>query len=154
MTFDVIPIFFFFWMGQRITSTSGRPQKKKLELRRRTFSMLIFLGAEKVVDVNHLRSSMLIFLLLVPHPVYYYWRKSFDDWYVFGVRWNFYSFQLNFYLDFKITKNHWKGFFFFYYLFSCQFFLFCFCFSIAVLFLLGFNLSFHNDDLWKCRKSI
>ena len=30
--------------------------------------MLIFLGLEKVVDVNHLRSSMLIFSLLVPHP--------------------------------------------------------------------------------------
>jgi hypothetical protein len=30
--------------------------------------MLVFLGLEKVVDVNHLRSSMLIFSLLVPHP--------------------------------------------------------------------------------------
>ncbi len=30
MTFDVIPVFFFhFRMGQRITSTTGRAQKKK-----------------------------------------------------------------------------------------------------------------------------
>jgi hypothetical protein len=34
--------------------------------------MLIFLGLKKVVDVNHLRSSMLIFSLLVPHPVLRY----------------------------------------------------------------------------------
>jgi hypothetical protein len=53
-------------MGQRITSTLGRAPPKKLEQRRRTFSMLIFLGVKKVIDVNHLRS--LIFLLLVPHP--------------------------------------------------------------------------------------
>ena len=69
MTFDVIPIFFLhFRMVQRITSTSGRAQKKKLEQRRQTFSMLIFLGVEKVVDVNHLRPSMLIFSMLIPHP--------------------------------------------------------------------------------------
>jgi hypothetical protein len=33
-----------------------------------TFSILIFLGVKKVVDVNHLRWSMLIFLMLLPHP--------------------------------------------------------------------------------------
>ncbi len=44
-------------------------QIKKLELRRQIFSMLIFLGVEKVVDVNHLRSSMLIFSMLLPHPI-------------------------------------------------------------------------------------
>jgi hypothetical protein len=67
-------------------------------------------------------------------------KKSFNHLNVFGVSWNFYSFQLNFYLDFKITKVIEKDFFF-YYLLSCQFF---FYISQAVLFLLGFNLSFHN----------
>jgi hypothetical protein len=43
-------------------------QKKKLEQRRQIFSMLIFLGVKKVVDVNHLRLSMLIFSMLLPHP--------------------------------------------------------------------------------------
>ena len=73
MTFDVIPGFFLhFRIGQRITSTLGRAQKKKLEQRRQTFSMLIFLGVQTVVDVNHLLLSMLIFLLLLPHPIYNY----------------------------------------------------------------------------------
>ncbi len=71
MTFDVIPGFFLhFQMGQRITWILGRapPPKKKLEQRRHTLSMLIFLEVEKVVDVNHLRPSMLIFSMLLPHP--------------------------------------------------------------------------------------
>jgi hypothetical protein len=75
MTFDVIPGFFLhFRIGQRITSTLGRAQKKKLEQRRQTFSMLIFLGVQTVVDVNHLLPSMLIFSLLLPHP-----NQSSDD---------------------------------------------------------------------------
>ncbi len=91
MTFDIIPVklsffmspskalvcndirryshfFLHFRMGQRITSTLGRAQKKKLELRRRTLSMLIFLGVENLVDVSHLQPSMLIFSMLIPHP--------------------------------------------------------------------------------------
>jgi hypothetical protein len=39
--------------------------------------MLIFLGLEKVVDVNHLRSSMLIFSLLVPHPEQTHNKKTY-----------------------------------------------------------------------------
>jgi hypothetical protein len=69
MTFDVIPIFFYIfeWDKEKHQHWAGPPQKK-LEQRRRTFSMLIFIGVEKVVDVNHLQPSMLIFSLLVPHP--------------------------------------------------------------------------------------
>jgi hypothetical protein len=53
-----------------VININMRPgQIKKLELRRQIFSMLIFLGVEKVVDVNHLRSSMLIFSMLLPHPI-------------------------------------------------------------------------------------
>ena len=68
MTFNVIPGFFSFSnvTKNNIDIRPGPP--KKLEQRRRTFSMLIFLGVEKVVDVNHLRPLMLIFSLLVPLP--------------------------------------------------------------------------------------
>ncbi len=50
--------------------------------------MPIFLRVKKVVDVNHLRSSMLIFSLLVPHPtnvchlvgrvLLFYWKSFFS----------------------------------------------------------------------------
>jgi hypothetical protein len=70
MTFDVIPISFFTFLNRtknNIDNGPGPPQKK-LEQCQQTFSMLIFLGVETVVDVNHLLPSMLIFLLLLPHP--------------------------------------------------------------------------------------
>ena len=69
MTFDVIPGFFFTfsnWTKNNIDIGPG--PKKKLEQRRQTFSMLIFLGVQTVVDLNHLLPSMLIFSLLLPHP--------------------------------------------------------------------------------------
>ena len=76
MTFDIIPIFFTFLNGTKNNIDIGLgPPPKKLELRRRTLSMLIFLGVKKVVDVNHLLSLMLIFLMLLPHPFY----KSITD---------------------------------------------------------------------------
>ncbi len=66
MTFDVIPVVFFTfsnWTKYNIDIGLG-PKKKKLEQRRQTFLMLIFLGVQTVVDVNHLLPSMLIFSLL------------------------------------------------------------------------------------------
>jgi hypothetical protein len=68
MPFDVIPIFFSFLNATKnnIDIRPGPP--KKLELRWQTFLMLIFLWLQKLVDVGHLRLSMLIFLLLVPNP--------------------------------------------------------------------------------------
>ncbi len=71
MTFDIIPISFFtFSNGTKNNIDIGPGPKKKLEQRQQTFSMLIFLGVETVVDVNHLLPSMLIFSLLLPHPIY------------------------------------------------------------------------------------
>jgi hypothetical protein len=69
MTFDVIPGFFYiFELDKELHRHWAGPPQKKLEQRRQTFSMLIFLGVQTVVDVNHLLPSMLIFLL--PHPGY------------------------------------------------------------------------------------
>ncbi len=68
MTFDIIPILFTFLNGTKNNIDIGPGPKKKLELCRRTLSMLIFLGVENLVDVSHLRPSMLIFSTLIPHP--------------------------------------------------------------------------------------
>ena len=70
MTFNVIPGFFLtfsYAMRNNINNPIGPP--KKLEQHRQTFSMLIFLGVENLVNVSHLRPSMLIFSMLVPHPL-------------------------------------------------------------------------------------
>ncbi len=46
--------------------------------------MLIFLGVQTVVDVNHLLPSMLIFSLLLPHPNIFI---SFNDDATIAVEW-------------------------------------------------------------------
>jgi hypothetical protein len=57
--------------------------------------MLIFLGLEKVVDVNHLRLSMLIFSLLVPHPKNPICLVDQNDIFALCSSWFFFIFEKN-----------------------------------------------------------